>query len=333
MPHSFEARITADWPPDTWRDVTVVAAVSGGADSVALLRALAAVRVAGAGRLVVAHFNHHLRGEESDSDEKFVRELGESRGLPVIVGHDTPQPLGDRLFEERCRQARYQFFEQTAASLGARYVALAHTADDHVETILHRIIRGTGLRGLAGIPRTRPLSAAATIVRPLLSTTRDEVLTYLSALGQPYHSDSTNALLHGTRNRIRLDLLPHLAEQYNPQVKKALLQLGQLASETQRLVDQLVDEVLHGALIRRDDQSLALDCRKLRDRPRLLVRECLVQAWRGQGWSEQSMSFSHWQALADLALGTSEVETQVFPGGILARRQGGQLRLDEPARG
>ena len=158
--HPFEAQLAAAWPPEDWQDVTVVLAVSGGADSVALLRAMTAVRGGGEGRLAAAHLNHQLRGAESDGDEAFVVELCGRLGIACEVGRTPAGELaaesGDGI-EAAARDARYRFLAATAARLGARFVATAHTADDQAETILHRILRGTGIGGLAGIARTRPL--------------------------------------------------------------------------------------------------------------------------------------------------------------------------------
>ncbi|RMF95150.1 MAG: tRNA lysidine(34) synthetase TilS, partial [Planctomycetota bacterium] len=144
----------------------MLAAVSGGADSVAMLRALAALREPGRGRLVVVHVHHGLRGREADADAAFVVNLAEHLKLPYRVAHP-PRPIRETCagvgLEAAARRARYRLLGELAAELGARYVVTAHTADDQVETVLHRILRGTGIRGLRGIPRTRPLPPAVLI--------------------------------------------------------------------------------------------------------------------------------------------------------------------------
>ena len=151
------------WPPERWCDLTVLLAVSGGGDSVAMFRALHALRTSGPGRLVAAHVNHRLRGEESQADEQFVRRLCERFQVPcevVQAGIDPQAPEAADGLETAARTVRYQALQQIAARCGARYVVTAHTADDQAETILHRILRGTGIHGLAGIPR-RPWDRAA----------------------------------------------------------------------------------------------------------------------------------------------------------------------------
>src|SRR5262245_53440501 len=147
-------KLTPAWPPERWRDVTALVAVSGGADSVALLRALLEIRTSGDGRLIVAHYNHRLRGAESDADQAFVESLASQLGLEMITG-SAPTLLQADTAEATLRELRYSFLAQAANRAGARYIVTAHTADDQVETVLHNVLRGTGLAGLAGIPRVR----------------------------------------------------------------------------------------------------------------------------------------------------------------------------------
>ncbi|MBX7071551.1 MAG: tRNA lysidine(34) synthetase TilS [Pirellulales bacterium] len=327
--HPLESRLLADWPADRWRDVNVLVAVSGGPDSVAMLRALIAIRTAGAGRLIVGHFNHQLRGAESDADEQFVRDLAQSLGLDARIGKSQvqrPSEASRRAWEEVARDERYGFLTQSAGELGARYIAMAHTADDQVETVLHRLIRGTGIGGLAGIPRARHLGAAS-LIRPLLDVTRGEVLAYLQKLGQDYRVDRTNAEPLATRNRIRLELLPLLREGYNANVDEAIRNLARLAGEAQQVIGERALELAERAATRADE-SIEINCRLLTGEPPHLVRECLVQLWRSAGWHEQAMGFSQWQMLAQLA--TADVSTasaRMLPGGIRAERKQEWLRL------
>ena len=186
----------------------IAVGVSGGADSVALLRFLAVLREEYRWELIVCHIHHGLRGAEADRDEQFVRELAGQLGLPYTVRHIDAAALAlenHLSVEEAGRNARYAFFAETAGEGGR--IATAHTLDDTIETVLMNLIRGTGLHGLCGIPRTR-----GNIVRPLLDVTRAEVEEYLALLGQPYCTDSTNLSDDYTRNRVRHDILPRLRE-------------------------------------------------------------------------------------------------------------------------
>lgn len=212
----------------------IAVGVSGGADSVALLRFLAALRPQFSWDLVVCHIHHGLRGAEADRDECFVRALAEQLGLPCAVSRIDAAALALRdhiSVEEAGRMARYAFFAQTAGEGGR--IATAHTLDDSIETVLMNLVRGTGLRGLCGIPRIR-----GNIVRPLLDCTRAEVEDYLGALGQPYCTDSTNLTDDYTRNRIRHDILPRLCA-LNPNFPGAMARMLPRLAAQQALTDCL----------------------------------------------------------------------------------------------
>ena len=333
--HSLETKLAHAWPTDTWWDVTTLLAVSGGADSVALTRAMRALKTRGDGRLCVAHFNHHLRGDESAADEALVVDLCRQIGLPCHVGRAQPGLLvaktGDGL-EAVARSARYEFLQQTAARLGARYVVTAHTADDQAETILHRIIRGTGLAGLGGMDRARTLGPAATLIRPLLGVYRADLVAYLEDLGQSYRCDSSNQDTRLTRNRIRHELLPLLARQFNPGVADALLRLGRLAGDVQAVIEAIVEGLLQRYVVRESAAAVRIDAAGLGDQPRHLIRELLVAIWRNQHWPMQAMGFAQWDQLAEMvtACRVASVEVpakQIFPGNVSALPAEGRLRL------
>jgi tRNA(Ile)-lysidine synthase len=328
---TLETKLQNQLAPHDWQSVTALVAVSGGADSVALLRGLAALRKPSPGRLVVVHFNHQLRGEQSDRDEAFVADLAKRLGLAFVVRRGDGAAIATRgdSMEASARDARYQFFEAVAGQQGARYLFMAHTADDQAETILHRIVRGTGLAGLAGIPRVRPLSGLTTIVRPLLDVRRSEVLHYLAELGQDFREDETNTDPRFTRNRLRHELLPQLARDYNPQVVDALLRLGELAGDVNAIVDERLQQVLDTVIIRQTPQELRINVARIMGQPASTVRMALVRAWRAQGWPLQQMGFEKWQSLAALAL-SPENGVLNLPGNIRAQKQGEQLSLTRP---
>ena len=175
----------------------ILVALSGGADSTALLLSLQACGC----ELAAAHLNHCLRGSESDRDEDFVRALCARLGVPLTVeradvrAHAAAQGCG---IEEAARSLRYAFLERAADAVGADWIATAHTADDNLETVLFHLTRGTGTRGMAGIPPRR-----GRIIRPLLGATRTEIEAYLAGKGEPYVTDSSNLTDAHTRNRIR----------------------------------------------------------------------------------------------------------------------------------
>jgi len=328
-------RLAADWPTAQWCDVHVVVAVSGGADSVALSRALAALRAqatVSAGGLIIAHFQHGLRGAESEADCEFVQQLAADLRLPCEVGRAAAGSLtqpGSAGIEEAARDARYRFLTQTAAKHGARYIATAHTRDDQVETILHRMLRGTGLAGLAGIPRTRRLSELTTLIRPMLTITRTEVEDYLRELGQPFRNDASNTDTSFTRNRLRHELLPQLARDYNPQVSAALLRLAEQAEETLAALEALLEPIRQSAVRVISPTEVVIDGAQLRSLPPAAIRHLLLRLWQDLNWPLQDMTAEKWNELA-AAVGSER--TFDLPGPVSVQSQGTQTRLVAKAR-
>lgn len=327
--HPLETRLVAAWPPSAWQDLTTLVAVSGGADSVALLRAMARLKTGGVGRLAVVHYNHALRGEESDADEAFVADLCRGLGLACQVGRasNISGSCAGRSQEGVARRLRYDFFRAAAERLGARYLVTAHTADDQAETILHRIVRGTGIAGMAGIARVRRLGPAVSVIRPLLAFRRTELLQYLDELGQAYRVDHTNLQPRYTRNRIRLELLPRLARDYNHAVVEALLRLGRLAGEVQQVIDGLIEPLYQRAVVAPRAGEVCIDLAQLDNPAPYLLRELLMAVWRRQGWPLRAMGYAEWEALANMAADDPGIRKQVLPGNITAERQEGDLRL------
>lgn len=326
--HPFEQKFVRSWNPADWQERSVLLAISGGADSVAMLRAVHRLKNGGVGRLLVGHFNHGVRGVASDADEQFVVQLAARLQIPILVGKG--QGGGS---EASLRTARYQFLQRVAEENGARYVVTAHTADDQVETILHRIVRGTGISGLAGIPRSRPLGEFVVLMRPMLGITRCEVLEYLQSLGQSFCEDATNQSVDYTRNRIRHELLPLLARDYNPNVADALLRLCQLAESAQSIIDRLTSDLIDANVRFESPENVVIDCQSFDTRDRPLVRELLTAIWRRQSWPLRDMGFTEWEALASIAQTESSSATIDLPGPVRAHKKGESLsltRLDAP---
>ncbi len=308
-------------PLERWLNAGVLLAVSGGADSVGLLRFFVQGRAERLPQadLAVAHVNHGLRGAESNADAAFVRELAREFRLPYFERNiDPAEWAADATgsFEAAARDLRYAFLKTTAEKNGLRLVAVAHTRDDQIETVLHRILRGTGIAGLAGIPPVRSLGEAVSIIRPFLDVARSEVLEYLDSLGQGFRTDSSNLAPDWTRNRIRLELLPLLKERFNPNVEQALSRLGRLAGELQEIVELRTEEFQEQAILCISQEETVLDLDLLRQREPYFVRELFLAVWTKNSWPLQAMGFEQWAALANLVR-SQAAEKRLFPGGVV----------------
>jgi tRNA(Ile)-lysidine synthase len=325
-------------------------AVSGGADSVALLRALAAQNTQ-KGRelglvLHVVHLHHGLRGAEADADLAFVRDLAAQLGLPFHEARvDTaaaaePDPKSAKpreTIEEAARRLRYSWFRQLLSKESLHAMATAHTLDDQAETVLAKFLRGAWTEGLAGIaPRVE--TAGAVILRPLLKTTRAEVEAYLNALGQLWRQDSSNRDLTFTRNRIRHELLP-LLETWNPQLRPHLTHMAALArdeeafwqSDLARLAAQLI---LPGKPVRGGGRAaaegLALDCARFAALGVAYQRRLLRHA---AGRLGAEPDFTATEAMRALALAGHAGHKLELASGLRVERTPRELRLSASAAG
>ena len=262
----------------------VICAVSGGADSTALLHCLHSLARELEITVEAAHFNHRLRGGESDGDEAFVAELCRQWQIPLHIGSADVADYSRRHqmgIEEAARQCRYAFFRSLEGK-----IATAHNADDHLETVLMHLIRGSGLRGLCGIPPKRE-----NIVRPLLCVTREEILAYLEQNGLTYREDSSNKSLSYTRNRIRHQLLPLLRAE-NPVVARGVLQQSRLLRGEDRYMDHEARAFLQ------KDPSGAYLIAPLLSAPEPLQRRAL-RLMTGE-YLEQDLSLVHIEAMQGL---------------------------------
>ncbi len=281
-------------------------AVSGGADSVVLLRVLHAL----AGRvpieLFVLHMNHHLRGAESEADERFVRDLAASLAVPFVAGHS--QLRGENL-EAEARRARQEFFATSREAHKLTRIALGHSRSDQAETVLHRLLRGSGLRGLAAM---RPVGGDGTI-RPLLAISRGEIRAWAEANGIAWREDSSNCDWRFTRNRLRQKTVPELTKDYNPNLEALLAQTATLAQAEEDYWNELVERI-SGEITKRtrlgsifqigDLQKLALAVR------RRVIRRALDEI-RGD---LNGVEFDHVEAILRLCESNKGHDRVLIPG-------------------
>lgn len=343
------------WPANRWSGTTGVIAVSGGPDSVALLRAtqaiVAAKKVADNTRLVVAHFNHRLRAAESDRDEAFVVELAKQLGVACITDRrplspsetvsqttELDVPLKNvpyRGNEAQWRNDRNRFFRQVAQDHGATWIATGATADDQIETSLHHLLRGSGPTGIAGVRFERTIAPGLVLIHPMIETWKHEVLNYLQSIHQPHRRDASNDLLHFTRNRVRHELIPYLeAFVGTPNLKKRLFVATQLIREEHELIESLGNQWLNEHPLTRHDDGFQVPLDALSKTHWPILQAAFVKLWHQLQWPLQDCTYRHWQkakALLQQATTTPHPVQLQFPGGILWRCARKQLRVTRSA--
>jgi len=323
--HSICDRVSESFPADLWRQLAVAIAVSGGPDSILLLRAVSELRdrVQHAGKLLVVHCNHQTR-TACDNEQQFVQQLCEQ--LNVEFHALQKQPSGTQIAsEEVLRDWRYQSQLKLAQELGVRYLLTGHHQNDQVETILFRLIRGTGLAGLQGIPKYR-VHQSVTIVRPLLQIRKSEIEQALVELDQPVVRDASNEESKYSRNYIRNQLLPVVRERFGNSLDQSLTRISQQASELTDFLDGQAARLSKSAIKRQSENQMLIRIVVCDGEPAIIVRHLLKTAWRDSGWPEQDMTQAWWNVLCELAQGKS-TETQNLPGNVIARRIKNELQL------
>lgn len=334
----------AAWPTERWVNTNTVVAVSGGADSVALLHALAKLKnVAGNSTqqpsLVVAHVDHGVRGPASAADADFVRAEAESLSLPFYLGQGSAQtdaqPHSQTApSESSLRELRYKCLREAAQLHGARYLVTGHTLDDQIETVLFRIFRGTGLRGLNGIPTFRKLGDQLTLVRPMLSVSRAETHAYLQKIGRPHRLDASNEDSHYTRNFLRNELLP-LARKKFPDIDRAILRLTEAAQDHQQAMPQLITAASESiSTIEKESvvAELHVDCESISIFPDSVIVDALIEHWDRVGWSRGDINRAAWNQAAQL-IRSDDSQTRVInlPGNVRAERTDAEVRFTRQA--
>lgn len=337
--HPFLSALSAMLPRSGFWEAPVVVAVSGGADSVALLVGL--VRVAPPqARLIVAHACHDLR-PEAPADRDFVAALAARLQLPcesrsLAVRHDT-DGRGEGL-EARARRLRYDFFIDAAHACGARHVVVGHTADDQAETILHRALRGTGLAGLAGMQRSRRLADGVALLRPLLHLRRALGREFLEAEGERWAEDATNADPAFARNFLRHEILARAERGPYPAATAALVRLGEHAGRSAAALVSAAEHLLEIHARRHADGHVVLDATALAGLDRHLVAEVVVALWGREGWPRRDMATHHYTAVAGLIIDVgsgAQPPRPAFdlPGGVRAGTAGtGRIDLHRQPR-
>ena len=303
-------------------------ALSGGADSVALLLILKELGY----RIEAAHCNFHLRGEESNRDEDFVKELCRKQDIPFHVIHfDTKEyaSLHQVSVEMAARELRYDYFRQLRQDIGADKVCVAHHRDDAVETLLMNLMRGSGIHGLTGIRAHH-----GEIVRPLLAVSRQEIEEYLHSIGQDFVTDSTNLVDDVLRNKIRLNVLP-LLEKINPNVAENIGKTARFMQETEKVVETAIRQqqeefIEHDA--QRETETVSIEALQQLPSPELFLYEWLAK--KGFNTTQVEQLTEHLNGISGRAFETPDhtllIDREYL---VLARRKAPMKSLRIPEEG
>ncbi len=301
----------------------IVLAVSGGADSVCMLHCLAVLAERMGMHLHVAHYDHGLRGEESRRDAEFVRKLAESLDLPFSCGTGDVKGLAAKRkvsVQEAARMLRYDFLEAVRADSGCDLIATAHTADDQAEEVLSRLIRGSGLQGLAGIPWKR----GDTVIRPMLSLYGSEIRAFLQSCSLSFVEDSSNLKRKYLRNRIRLDLIPFLQENFNPAVKNRLNRTAALLSEDMEVLGAIASDAFGACAVNQekcvDDERMEFSTGALLKFHAAIRRRVFRMALERLGGLDGSITSRHLMGIDCLVRAENPSAGLCLPNGISVRR-------------
>jgi tRNA(Ile)-lysidine synthase len=236
----------------------VLVAVSGGPDSVGLVLSLLALKKKYTMKIGIAHLNHLLRGEESIRDQSFVKELADKLDLPIFCEQKDVKAYAKKhgqSIEEAGREVRYQFFDQIAKNHGYKKIATGHNKNDNVELVLMNLLRGSGPKGLSGIPPIREKK----YIRPLIRMSKPRILDFLKNEKQSYMVDSSNTDMAYLRNKIRHSLIPHLQLEYNPEIIDALDRLSNILKQEEDFWDTQTKQAFHNCLIKSETDCLEFE--------------------------------------------------------------------------
>lgn len=311
----------------------VIVGVSGGPDSVALLHLLYGLRECLEVKLTVAHLNHQLRSIDSDRDATFVQELARSLDLACVVESSDVLDYCERKgcsLETGAREVRYQFLERLVSDLEAQKIATGHTADDQAETILMRLVRGTGVDGLSGI---RPIRDGL-VIRPLLDVRREDVMAYLKAHQLAYCIDHSNSETHHLRNRIRQTLIPGIEKDFNPEIVRALGRLSDVVRFESTLIEEIVDRSYRETIRYLRPDRLSVDVTAFLKAP-IAVQRRLVRRYLGaMGIDEAGLGYDHIERFRHLVTKQKSGQQLNLPNGLLAERRRDEIvvgsRLSDP---
>ena len=324
LAHQLSRTVSAHrlWPAGA----RLIIAVSGGKDSVVLLHLLANLRPVWKLTLRLAHLDHGLR-PESPADAGWVHDLAARWRVPsTIERRDVGAVCASRgwSLEDGARRLRYEFLAGVAERYGAGYIATAHTADDQAETVLMRLLRGTGITGLSAMAPSRQLPPGIALVRPLLESWRAEVDGYALRHRLLFREDASNADETLVRNRIRRRLLPLLEREYNPNIKRLLAQLAEQCRHDAAYLEQAAGRQWRRVAGKSGEVSLTL--KAFRRQPKALQRHLVREAIARTRGGPPQLEFRHWRQIEEFFAAQPRGTTLDLPGGVVLERDAQRVR-------
>lgn len=304
----------------------VVAGVSGGPDSMALLAALRQLEGHYNLRVLVAHLNHGLRGREAERDARFVQAMAEEWGFPFEMETvDVPsfKKRAALSSQEAARVIRYQFLEEVRQRCNGSKIALGHTADDQAETLMIWLLRGAGLKGLGGMPAVR----GGVVIRPLIETTREEIVTFLRARKIPSVEDSSNQNPDYLRNKLRYHLFPLLKEGYNPRIINTLAQTASILGLDNEYLDSKAKEMLENIVVSCKSTGAVIDSRGLMALPQAMQLRCLRSVLEKVKGNLKGISAAHLSAVLTIVASDKPCRAVHMPEGIIVEKCYQHLKL------
>ncbi len=300
----------------------VLVAVSGGPDSVCLLKALHDLARKLDIELVVANMDHCLRGKESEKDSMFVRELAEDMALPFVHKKINVKSAGKKgaSVEEKAREKRYEFFKEGAVAERCGVIATGHSMDDQAETVLMRVIYGSSLSGLAGIHPVR-FEKGLKIIRPLIRVSRREILGFLGKSAPGYVEDSSNRDMRFLRNSVREEVLPFL-EKYNPRLKRSLANLSDALREDLAFLEAEKERTMKKHV--REKQA-RVDIRDLILQPKAVRREVFKELFARSGGNVKKLTYRHWMDMDHFLRAAVKNRSLDLPGNVSVTKRDGEL--------
>lgn len=296
---------------------SILVGVSGGPDSVSLLHILCDLKEEYSLNILIAHLDHKFRGEESAGDRKFCEELAKKYDLEIVWEEiDVPKIAKEKGIspEEAARLERYDFFKRSAKERGIDKIAVGHTRDDQAETVLMRIIRGAGMKGMGGISPVKDMQGFK-IIRPLIDISRKEVEDFILKEGLKFRKDSSNEKTIFMRNKVRLELIPLLEKDFNPNIKEVLSNMAENLQEENDFLSKYARRKFKSASkIKRGE--ILIDIRKFKKLPKAIRKRLLRSALEELKGDLRRLTYQHWKEIEELIEKRPVNSIVDLPGGI-----------------